>query len=89
MFQSMSKIFSKTHKSLMHWWHILFRQLFGHWSLLGKIIFEGHSSGHTDSNDTSLEFLSCEGLEKGRSHTHRRNKDNVYIDLLTIFFTKF
>jgi hypothetical protein len=31
----------------------------GHFS--GKLFFEGHFSGHTGSNDTGLEFLSCEG----------------------------
>ncbi len=41
----------------------------GHFS--GKLFFEGHFSGHTGSNDTGLEFLSCEGWEKGRSHTDR------------------
>jgi hypothetical protein len=49
----------------------------GHFS--GKLFFEGHFSGHTGSNDTGLEFLSCEGWEKGRSHTYRQNKDNIYI----------
>jgi hypothetical protein len=42
--------------------------------------FEGHSSGRTGSNDTNLEFLSCERAEKNGGHTptHRRNKDNIY-----------
>jgi hypothetical protein len=36
----------------------------------GKLFFEGHSSGHTDSNDTGLEFLSRQGAEKKSGHTH-------------------
>jgi hypothetical protein len=35
-----------------------------------KIYFEGHSSGHTGSNDTGLEFLSCRGPEKKGGQTH-------------------
>jgi hypothetical protein len=31
-------------------------------------------------NDTDFEFLLCEGTEKKGGHTHRRNKDNIYID---------
>ncbi len=49
----------------------------GHFS--EKLLFEGHFSGHTGSNDTGFEFLSCEGTEKKGGHTHRRNKDDIYI----------
>jgi len=33
-------------------------------------IFEGHPLGHSDSNDTGLEFLSCQGAQKKGGHTH-------------------
>ncbi len=32
--------------------------------------FLRHFSGHNDSNDTGLEFLSCEEVEKKDGHTH-------------------
>ncbi len=35
-----------------------------------ELLFEGHSSSHTDSNDTGLEFLSRQGSEKKGSHTY-------------------
>ncbi len=58
--------------------------------LSGELFFEGHSSGHTESKDTGLEFLSCEGVEKravthSHRHTHRRNKDNIYNRFFKIF----
>ncbi len=31
--------------------------------------FDGHFSGHTGSNDTGLESLSCRGAEKKGGHT--------------------
>ncbi len=37
----------------------------------GKFFFEGHSSGHTGSNDTGLEFVSCLRAEKKGGHTDR------------------
>jgi hypothetical protein len=37
----------------------------------GKFFFEGHSSGHTGSNDTGLEFISCLRAEKKGGHTDR------------------
>jgi hypothetical protein len=41
----------------------------GHFS--GKFFFERHSSGHTGSNDTGLEFVSCLWAEKKGGHTNR------------------
>ncbi len=32
--------------------------------------FDGHSSGHTGSNDTGLEFLSRRGAEKKGGHRY-------------------
>jgi hypothetical protein len=60
---------------------------------LAKLFFEGHSSGHTGSNDTGLEFLSCRGAEKkgGQTHTHTQTDFGYYyIDILfkTAIFTK-
>jgi len=46
---------------------------------LGKLFFEGHFSGHTGSNDTGLEFLSCEGVEKKGGHTHTDGIRIIYI----------
>ncbi len=37
--------------------------------LLGNF-FDGHSSGHTGSNDTGLEFLSRRGAEKKGGHRY-------------------
>jgi hypothetical protein len=37
----------------------------------GKIFFDGHSFGHTGSNDTGLEFVSCLGAEEMVGHTQR------------------
>jgi hypothetical protein len=31
--------------------------------------FDGHSSGHTGSNDTGLEFLTRRGAEKKGGHS--------------------
>jgi len=56
----------------------------GHFS--GKKFFDGHSSGHTGSNDTGLKFVSCWGREIGRSGTDTQilgiyNIDNSKIAL--------
>jgi hypothetical protein len=42
----------------------------GHFS--EKLLFEGHSSVHTGSNDTGLEFLSYRGAEKKGGQLHRQ-----------------
>ncbi len=49
----------------------------GHFS--ANLFFEGHSSGHTGSNHTGLQFVSCLRAEKKGGHAHKRNKDNIYI----------
>ncbi len=44
--------------------------------------FKRHSSGHTDSNDTGLEFLSCQEAEKKGGQTYRQTDFGYYyIDL--------
>jgi hypothetical protein len=50
--------------------------------LSGKLFFAGHSSGHTDSNDTGLEYLSCQRLiKRAVTHTNRIRKIyTVYTD---------
>jgi hypothetical protein len=42
--------------------------------LLGKLFFERHSSDHTGSNNTGLEFLLCEGAEKKGGHTQTQTE---------------
>ncbi len=37
--------------------------------LLANIFFEGTPSGHTESNETGLKFVSCRGAEKKGGHT--------------------
>jgi len=50
-------------------WRSLFGNLAtGHFP--EKIFFDGHSSGHTRSNEISLEFLSCSGAEQMGGLTH-------------------
>jgi hypothetical protein len=44
---------------------------------LTKLFFARHFSGHTGSNDTGLEFVSCRGAEKKGGQTNRF----IYIDL--------
>jgi hypothetical protein len=41
---------------------------------LRELFFDGHSSGHAGSNDTGLEFLSCEGAEKKGGQTHTQTE---------------
>jgi hypothetical protein len=47
-----------------------------------EFFFERHSSGHTGSNDTGLEFLLCRGAEKKGGQTHTQTDFGYYyIDL--------
>ncbi len=48
---------------------------------LGKKFFGGHSSGHTASNDTGLDFVSCLGAEKkgGQTDKHTQILSIIYI----------
>jgi hypothetical protein len=60
-----------------HWWRNLFR-LLCHGHFLAKVFFEGHSSGHTGSNDTGLKFVWCLGADKKGGQTDKQTDFQYY-----------
>jgi hypothetical protein len=75
MFESLL-IFSDSRKSIGG---LVFCRQFHSWSFFDKIIFWGHFSSHTGSNDIGLEFVLCRGPRKtGVRQTHILSI--IYID---------